>query len=411
MTAKLIGSFFPQSDSSEMSNQDEVPPKWIETLLDRHTERIASYFINYGASSSNEPSVPPAKRQKTQRGAPLPHIPPKPPRDHYDSDDEFDDRFCYLIGPNVNNDGTNVINDGTNVTNDSDSEHSETQERSLDENIEQAGLDSVRNFSQVQSDGEESVDDALVEITDKIPNWEPYSQLKKFIAKCIDRPLPEEMLKHLSDEFVPPADMQEFFIPPKMPSRLYNAISKLKSKNAIRSEKAMYNAQKELFIIAKPLIAALAELKPLGEPVKLAREKLSISIQGLFSSSLKISRARRENVRFLFKFALADVLYGYEPNHRSLFGGSSFASQIESAAKEAKLDLSWAKTTSKPKQNFMPFRNYNPQGFQQNRNFKNYRKSYSRRPFSNNQNSQKSNQFNKTFNKSTRGSSSHGKQQ
>ena len=128
MTAKLIGSFFPQSDSSEMSNQDEVPPKWIETLLDRHTERIASYSINYGASSSNEPSVPPAKRQKTQRGAPLPHIPPKPPRDHYDSDDEFDDRFCYLIGPNVNNDGTNVINDGTNVTNDSDSEHSETHD-------------------------------------------------------------------------------------------------------------------------------------------------------------------------------------------------------------------------------------------------------------------------------------------
>ena len=166
----------------------------------------------------------------------------------------------------------------------------------------------------------------------------------------------------------------------------------------------MYNAQKELFIISKPLITALAELKPLGDPVKPAREKLSVSLQGLFSVSLKISRARRENVRFLFKYALAEVLYGYDPNYHSLFGGTSFSASIESAAKEAKLDLAWAKPPPKPKQSSMPFRNSNQQGFQ-NRNFG--KPSY-RRPYNNNQN-QKSNK--KNHPKNPKGSSYQGKQQ
>ena len=107
------------------------------------------------------------------------------------------------------------------------------------------------------------------------------------------------------------------------------------------------------------------DLKPLGDPVSKAREKLSISLQGLYSVSLRISRARRENVRFLFKFALAEALYAYDPTHSSLFGGTSFSSQVEKAAKEAKLDLTWSKP--KPKsysQSFQPFHVYGQRGFQ-----------------------------------------------
>ena len=114
----------------------------------------------------------------------------------------------------------------------------------------------------------------------------------------------------------------------------------------------MYNAQKELFITAKPLLSALMDLKPLGEPVSKAREKLSISLQGIYSVSLRISRARRENVRFLFKFALAEVLYSFDPSHSSLFGGSSFSSQVEKAAKEPKLDLTLSKSKTKSYNSF-----------------------------------------------------------
>ena len=392
----LIGplSFPLQSDSLEMSDPEEVPTKFLEKLLNftpHQSASLSSFFTNLGVSSSNESSVPPAKRQKTQGGATAPHPSPNPSRvNDYDPDDDFDARFGHLIGSNVNNDDP------------AQSDHSEPLDNPLDDTLEQAGLDSV------MSDGEESVDEALVEITDKIPNWDPYSQLKKFISKTIDRQLPEQMLNHLNDEFVPPSEMQKFFIPPIMPKRLYITISKMKSKSAIKTEKAMYNAQKELLVTVKPLLISLTELKPLGEPVKLAREKLSISIQGLFSTSLKISYARRENVRFLFKNSLADVLYGYEPNHHSLFGGSSFASQIEIAAKEAKLDLSWAKAPPKPKQ-FMPFRTYNQsqQGFQFSRG---YKKSSDRRHYSANQNPQKKNYINKKFNKSSKSSPYQGKQ-
>ena len=123
--------------------------------------------------------------------------------------------------------------------------------------------------------------------------------------------------------------------------------------------------KRELIITVKPLLSALMDLKPLGDPVSKAREKLSISLQGIYSVSLRISRARRENDRFLFKFALAEALYAYDPTHSSLFGGSSFSAQVEKAAKEAKLDLSWSKT--KPKnysQSFQPFHAYNQRGFQ-----------------------------------------------
>ena len=129
----------------------------------------------------------------------------------------------------------------------------------------------------------------------------------------------------------------------------------MRGKNALKTEQALYSAQSEIFIVTKPLIEALKELKPLGPQVSKARELLSISLHGYFSVSLKISKARRTNVRFLFKEALAEVLYTYPPNHVSLFGGEDFSSQVEKAAKEAKLDLSWS---AKPKKK-QPFRPQN----------------------------------------------------
>ena len=94
----------------------------------------------------------------------------------------------------------------------------------------------------------------------------------------------------------------------------------------------------------------------------MARELLSISLRGIFSVSLKISRARKENVRFLFKDALGEVLYTYAPRYCSLFGGTSFSSQVEKAAKEAKLDISLSKV--RPSVPYQPFRNSGYQGFQ-----------------------------------------------
>ena len=138
--------------------------------------------------------------------------------------------------------------------------------------------------------------------------------------------MPDEFLKKLNEEYVPNAKLQEYFEPPKLPTRLWKAIVRMKSKGALKTEKGMFAAQAELFVIAKPLLAAFIKLRHLGSQVSEACELLSISLHGIFSVSLKISRARRENVRFLFKDELADVLYTYCPCYCSLFDGDSFNS-------------------------------------------------------------------------------------
>ena len=150
------------------------------------------------------------------------------------------------------------------------------------------------------SDGE-SIDADLLNILEKNPNWNNRSSIRKFIEKTIDRPLPEDMLKNISDSYCPKEDMQHFFTAPKMPRRLYKAMSRMRGKNALKTEQALYSAQSEIFIVAKPIIEALNELKPLGSQVSKARELLSISLHGYYSVSLKISKARRSNVRFYSK--------------------------------------------------------------------------------------------------------------
>ena len=332
-------------DSKEKpeKSHSEKPPKWLKTLLDHQTESLKS-VINDALSTQNKSNSSP-KRRKVQNTSKSKV--PKKQSSSQDDDDDFDQRFGHLIGPNVNN-NDNEDDEGENDESDSqiDEDHSESEHSLVDE----------------EDDLNDSFDKDLVEILDKVPNWDPTTSLKKFISKTCDHALPEEIIKNINDEYVPKEDLVEFFIPPKMPNRLINSISRMKSKNAIKTEKFLYNAQKELFVTAKPLVSALMDLKPLGDPVSKAREKLSISLQGLYSVSLRISRARRENVRFLFKFALAEALYAYDPTHSSLFGGTSFSTQVEKAAKEAKLDLAWSKP--KPKTYSQPFHVYGQRGFQ-----------------------------------------------
>ena len=311
-------------------NQDELPEwfrKWLETQS--------------VPSSSNASD----KRHKPSGNHPQPSKKSRPSCDP-DSDDEFDKKFGHLFEHNV-------------YESDQDDQDLDIDDNSQDvnnNNYYQDVNDNTNNYEN-PSEGEESVDEDLVEILKKVPNWGASSSIRRFITKIADRPLPEDMLKTLNEDYIPSPDLEPFFSPPKMPKRLYKIISRLKSKCAIKTEQNLYAAQSELFIITKPLVAALMDLKPLGTAASQARELLSVSLQGHYSTSLKISKARRENVRFLFKEALAEALYSYEPNHVSLFGGKDFPSQVDKASKEAKADFSWDKSKK-------PFHKAQSQGFQ-----------------------------------------------
>ena len=67
-----------------------------------------------------------------------------------------------------------------------------------------------------------------------------------------------------------------------------------------------------------------------------------MALCSIYSVSIKLSYARRENARFIIKNpSLAKALFSSPPTHSQLFGGSSFSSQLEKAVKDSKIDLSW----------------------------------------------------------------------
>ena len=299
---------------------DSHTPQWLHDLFNKQKDEILNAL-------SKQNSKNPSKKQKLEE-ADNEAIEEEEEEEGTDSEDEFDRKYGHLIGPSTE-----------------DSTKAKTNSSSNDPN-----------------DSEDSVDEDLLDISDQVPNWDTSSSLKKFIKGNIDRPLSEEVLKQINEDFTPEEAVSEFFKPPEMPSKLLNPMKKLFNKGAISTERDLFNAQRQLFTASKPLVSALTELKPLGDQVKKARELLSISLRGIYSTSLKISHARRDNARFLIKNkALAETLFSYPPTHSQLFGGNNFGSQLEKAVKESKIDISWNK--SQPKK-FFP-QSQNNQGFLQ----------------------------------------------
>ena len=301
---------------------EDFTPKWLEALLKKQKDELISAL-------SKEKSKNPSKKQKLDEedNEDIEEEEEEEDIEGTDSEDEFDRKYGHLIGSSSED---NSKPKATSTSND-------------------------------PNDSEGSVDDDLVDISDHVPNWDTSSSLKKFIKGNIDRPLSEEVLKQINEDFTPEEAVSEFFKPPDMPPKLLKPMKKLFNKGAIITEKDLFSAQRQLFTASKPLVSALNELKPLGDSVKKARELLSISLRGIYSTSLKISHARRDNARFLIKnAALAETLYTYPPTHSQLFGGNNFGSQLEKAVKESKIDLSWNKT--QPKKSFQY---QNNQGFLQ----------------------------------------------
>ena len=378
------------SQDSSPAEMGDRPPAWMNEFIRLQAdsmsavmERSLSAFLRpsqpeYPSGPSQEPRAEPSHpeappKKKTKKTNKPPSSPVSHPQS--DSEEEFEKRYGHLISKGDDDD---VSRDGRRHEED-DSEDEDTRREDHQEDTrrkdhqedtrrEDRREDTRREDHQDEerppkdnctgSDSDASVDNDLVKVLQKVPNFDTSSSISYFIRDSADNPMPDEFLKQLNDEHVPNEKLQKYFLPPSMPTRLYKSIARMKSKGALKTEKAMFAAQTELFIIAKPLLAAIIKLRPLGEQVGEARGELSISLHGIFSVSLKISRARRENVRFLFKEALADILYSYPPRYCSLFGGDSFNSQVEKASKESKIDLSWSK--SRPTVPYQPFRN---QGF------------------------------------------------
>ena len=174
------------------SNNESAKPKkasrkkaWmenLETLITKQTASISS-LTDKLSSYINDADPPLAKRPKPSEDSSQPDKSDPPSKS--DSDDEFDKRYGHRFGSHINND--------------EETEH----EDSGDENCEDDdNCEDENNNTEEESDGE-SIDEDLLNILEKNPNWSNSSSIRKFIEKTIDRPLPEDMLKTITDSYCP----------------------------------------------------------------------------------------------------------------------------------------------------------------------------------------------------------------
>ena len=191
----------------------EAAPKWIEALIASQTASLSSAISKQLSSflSSKDTDNPAPKRPMPIEEVPSPKKSTSRPRSEEDEDDEFDAKFSHLFSSGVCE------------------RRPPLEESDYGNEIDSAG---ASGFYIADSDGEASQDDDLVDILDKVPNWDTGSSITSFIKNKIDVPLPEEMLKQLNEDYMPNEDLQAYFLPPKMPPCLFNALARMKFKGA-----------------------------------------------------------------------------------------------------------------------------------------------------------------------------------
>ena len=194
---KGLFNLFFQDFSDTM--EDNIPIWLAQILKDnsetmakmtKQNEKMASIIEQNEKEKPEEDEEPPSKKVKTSDALPQDETQSYPPEE--ESEDEFETRYGHLIGSHIN--------------------ANENPESPCEEN---------QGKEDYENDSDASVDEDLVDLLDKVPNWDTSSSIKKFIKNSIDRPLPDAVLKQLNEDFTPKDDVMEFFKAPEMPSKLF----------------------------------------------------------------------------------------------------------------------------------------------------------------------------------------------
>ena len=170
-----FSSFLQETMYPRSREKDPGEPKWlgkIEALIIKQTasmstltEKLTHIFEeesdNQDDASSSNP--PPAKRPKPTA---VPLQMSSPPC-LSDSEDEFDRRFGHLFGADLDEDESEVHENNTD---------------NLLKNCFGESEDENNNLEEV-SDGEESIDNDLMQLLDKTPNWDTSSSIRKIYCK------------------------------------------------------------------------------------------------------------------------------------------------------------------------------------------------------------------------------------
>ena len=192
------------------------------------------------------------------------------------------------------------------------------------------------------------MDDALFQGYTLAPNWDLASQVTSWLASVNSKEVPAQVSKEIDQTYIPPVEHQPLFAPPQLPKAIHDklqAAPKYISKVPKLVNEHLLKAQKELIIAQKPLaellsfyyteqFATIKDIIPeIAEILNAHKALLSQGIALTVSASLKISKARKDNLRPIFK--LHSVLR-QDPTSTQVLGTDDLAGLAEKSTKEQK---------------------------------------------------------------------------
>ncbi|CAL4065066.1 unnamed protein product, partial [Meganyctiphanes norvegica] len=204
--------------------------------------------------------------------------------------------------------------------------------------------------------------------SDAPPNWQLDPAVIAWANLIIDSCdwSPEDR-KALQVQFNPVPDLAHLFDAVHMPPEL---ITCFKHKSTVSSdyifnrfsaETFLYNANLDMVTAYRPLLEIISSLK--GCPgQENNRFLLGRVFQRMVSSTVKVSRGRRELARRFVPLANATALYKTKPSHKCIFGGESTDAAVTQGVADSKQNKSLAII---PKTFKQPFRasGYSGKGF------------------------------------------------
>ena len=215
---------------------------------------------------------------------------------------------------------------------------------------EPAKASTSTDTAQATSPTASQLDEGLFLDYDSVPNWKPAPAVMAWLKEVRSREVPPQVLKEVNDNMVPQVELQPLFTPPDLPQaisdRLKNAPQSI-SKVPKMVNDHLLRAQRELAVAYKPFIELLSfyfssQFKTLKEFIPeishiLESHKmlLSQSLALVVSSGIKISKARKDALRPIFKSEAAAVLR-HNPTAAQVLGSEDLAKLSEDASREKK---------------------------------------------------------------------------
>ena len=193
-----------------------------------------------------------------------------------------------------------------------------------------------------------AMDEDLFQGYTMTPNWVLASEVTSWLSSVNSKEVPTQVSKEIDQSYIPPVEHQPLFTPPQLPKAIHDKLHtapKYISKVPKLVNEHLLKAQKELGIAQKPMsellsfyyteqFAAIKDIVPeISDILNAHKALLSQGIALIISASIKISKARKDNLRPIFK--LQSVLR-QDPTSSQVLGTDDLAGLAEKSTKEQK---------------------------------------------------------------------------